>query len=140
MAEAVPCHSALGEHSATTASAHRGARASAGVYKPELGTSTNSTAGTSSTFLRSAYSPFSSARSLFCYSSLSSIFSQTLTTTVTHAPYILIIMKFSTIFFVAAAAVSSVYAAPSAIKARDVNPALVPDFGVVAGTGADGTG
>ncbi|KAL1946158.1 hypothetical protein VTO73DRAFT_15285 [Trametes versicolor] len=49
-------------------------------------------------------------------------------------------MKFSTIFFVAAAAVSSVYAAPSAIKARDVNPALVPDFGVVAGTGADGTG
>ncbi|KAI0823264.1 hypothetical protein BC628DRAFT_1385512 [Trametes gibbosa] len=48
-------------------------------------------------------------------------------------------MKFSTVFLFAAAAVSSVYAAP-ALHARGVDPNLVPAFGVVAGSGADGHG
>ncbi|KAH9849463.1 hypothetical protein C2E23DRAFT_737174 [Lenzites betulinus] len=48
-------------------------------------------------------------------------------------------MKFSTVILFAAAAASSVFAAP-ALHARNVDPSLVPPFGVVAGSGADGHG
>lgn len=48
-------------------------------------------------------------------------------------------MKFSTIIFASAAAIVSVYAAPTFEK-RGVDPALVPDFGIQRGAGADGTG
>ncbi|KAI9065990.1 hypothetical protein FKP32DRAFT_1610322 [Trametes sanguinea] len=48
-------------------------------------------------------------------------------------------MKFSTVLFVAAASVASVYSAPT-LQARGVDPSLVPDFGIVAGTGPDGHG
>ncbi|KAI0687017.1 hypothetical protein C8Q76DRAFT_698855 [Earliella scabrosa] len=49
-------------------------------------------------------------------------------------------MKFSTILLAAAATVVSVMAAPASIGKRDVNPALVPDFGVQRGAGPDGFG
>ncbi|KAH9932816.1 uncharacterized protein BXZ73DRAFT_101352 [Epithele typhae] len=49
-------------------------------------------------------------------------------------------MKFSTIAVFATAAFASVYAAPNAIRRRDVNPALVPDFGVARGANPNGTG
>ncbi|KAH9889902.1 hypothetical protein C8Q73DRAFT_747653 [Cubamyces lactineus] len=48
-------------------------------------------------------------------------------------------MKFSTVLLFAAATFASVQAAPT-IQARGVDPALVPDFGVVAGTNPDGHG
>ncbi|KAI8986261.1 hypothetical protein BD414DRAFT_416454 [Trametes punicea] len=48
-------------------------------------------------------------------------------------------MKFSTVFLVAAASVVSVYSAPT-LQARDVDPSLVPDFGVTPGTNPDGHG
>ncbi|TBU37634.1 anthranilate phosphoribosyltransferase [Dichomitus squalens] len=46
----------------------------------------------------------------------------------------------STIILSVVAAFVAVQAAPAAFQKRDVDPALVPDFGVVPGTGADGTG
>ena len=48
-------------------------------------------------------------------------------------------MKFSTVLLFAAASFASVQAAPT-IQARGVDPALVPGFGVVAGTNPDGHG
>ena len=46
---------------------------------------------------------------------------------------------FSTVLLFAAATFASVQAAPT-LQARGVDPSLVPDFGVVAGTGPDGHG
>lgn len=49
-------------------------------------------------------------------------------------------MKFSTVFVLAAATFASVWAAPTEMKKRDVNPALVPDFGVQRGANPNGSG
>ncbi len=48
-------------------------------------------------------------------------------------------MKFSTIILATAAAVVSVYGAPT-VEKRGVDPALVPDFGVQRGAGPNGSG
>ena len=47
-------------------------------------------------------------------------------------------MKFSTFILAAAAIGASVNSSP--LTRRDVDPALVPDFGVTAGVNPDGTG
>ena len=47
-------------------------------------------------------------------------------------------MKFSTALLAGAAIAASVHSLP--LIRRDVDPALVPEFGVTAGTSPDGTG
>ena len=47
-------------------------------------------------------------------------------------------MKFSTVILAATAIAASVHSSP--LTRRDVDPALVPDFGVNAGVNPDGTG
>ena len=49
-------------------------------------------------------------------------------------------MKFSTVAVFVAATVASVLAAPASVTKRDVNPALVPDFGVAPGQNPNGSG
>lgn len=47
-------------------------------------------------------------------------------------------MKFTTSLVAASAIIASVYSAP--VQRAGVDPALVPDFGIVAGTNPSGTG
>ena len=96
-----------------------------------------STAGTSLFSLRRAYCKNPLAAHSLSPSTpvtLSSLFTQPLYEAHTNN------MKATTIILSVVAAFVAVQAAPASFQRRDVDPNLVPDFGVVPGAGADGTG